>query len=188
MRFLSSNRTLCYHNFTATRFIGYLKLELKMIQSYFQKEKIGGFVAMAIGIVACAVGGAVLLKAGSPFYTGFCIPLVLIGFIQIMVGATVARRSDLQSEDLNKLLTDSPAEFRSLESPCIATVMQKFVVFKWVELAVIAVGLALVLLIKTDNFPRGLGAGLLVQGVIMLVFDFFAEKRGKEYSGFVRNQ
>lgn len=159
-----------------------------MIQSYFQAEKIGGFVAMAIGIAACAVGGAVLLKAGSPFYTGFCIPVVLIGFIQIMVGAIVARRSDLQSEDLRKLVINSPAEFRALESPRMATVMQKFVTIKWVELAVIAVGLALVLLIPIDNFPRGLGAGLLVQGVIMLVFDFFAERRGKAYAAFVKSQ
>lgn len=159
-----------------------------MIQSYFQAEKIGGFVAMAIGIAACAVGAAVLLKAGSPFYTGFCIPLTFIGFIQIMVGATVARRSDLQSEDLQKLVMISPAEFRALESPRMATVMQKLVTIKWVELAVIAVGLALVLLIPIDNFPRGLGAGLLVQGVIMLVFDFFAEKRGKSYAAFVKSQ
>jgi hypothetical protein len=33
-----------------------------------------------------------------------------------------------------------------------------------------------------------LGAGMLAQGLIMFLFDFFAEKRGKEYAAFVKNQ
>ncbi len=159
-----------------------------MIQSYFQAEKQGGFVALAIGILACSIGGGVLLKAGAPFYTGLSIPLVVIGFVQIMVGATVARRSDLQAEDLEKLLADSPAEFRKQESQRMEAVMRNFVRIKWVEAAFIVVGLAIILLNKEANFTKGLGAGLFGQGVIMLAFDFFAEKRGRAYFGFVQKQ
>jgi hypothetical protein len=159
-----------------------------MIQSYFQAEKQGGFVAMAIGIVACSVGGGVLLKAGSPFYTGLSIPMVVIGIIELMVGATVARRSDLQSDDLEKLLAESPAEFRALEDPRMTAVMRNFVRIKWLEVLLIVLGLAMILLNQELNFTKGLGAGMFAQGLIMLLFDFFAEKRGKEYAAFVKNQ
>ncbi|MFN0177125.1 MAG: hypothetical protein ACKVU0_20960 [Saprospiraceae bacterium] len=159
-----------------------------MIQSYFQAEKLGGFIAMAIGIAACAIGGGVLLSAGAPFYTGLSIPLVVIGIVQIMVGATVARRSDFQADDLEKLRADSPAEFRKLESARMEAVLRNFVRIKWLEAGFIVLGLAIILLNKEVNFTKGLGAGLLAQGSIMLLFDFFAEKRGKEYAAFVNNQ
>jgi len=159
-----------------------------MIQSYFQAEKQGGFIAMAIGITACAIGGGVLLSAGAPFYTGLSIPLVVIGIIQIMVGATVARRSDLQADDLEKLRAESPAEFRRLESARMEVVLRNFVRIKWVEVAFIVLGLAIILLNNEFNFTKGLGAGLLGQGVFMLLFDFLAEKRGRAYEEYVKNQ
>lgn len=159
-----------------------------MIQNYFGAEQRSGFVALALGILACSIGGGVLLKAGAPFYTGLSIPLVVVGFVQIMVGATVARRSDLQAEDLEKLLANAPAEFREQEAPRMATVLRNFVVYKWIEIAFILIGLVLILLNAMLNFPKGLGAGLFAQGLIMLIFDFFAEKRGKEYAAFVQQQ
>jgi hypothetical protein len=159
-----------------------------MIQSYFQAEKKGGFIAMAIGILACAVGGGVLLSAGAPFYTGISVPLVVIGFFQIVVGATVARRSDFQADDLEKLLAESPAEFQALESPRMAVVMRNFVLLKWVEVGFMALGLVLILLNQEANFPKGLGVGLLIQGFLMLLFDLSAEKRGKKYLAFVQKQ
>jgi len=167
-----------------------LKLLTKksMIQSYFQAEKKGGFLAMAIGIVACAIGGGVLLSAGPPFYTGISIPLVVIGFLEILVGAKVARRSDLQADDLEKLLAESPVEFQALESPRMAVILRNFILLKWVEIAFIAIGLVLILLNQENNFPKGLGTGLFAQGLFMLFFDLIAEKRGKKYTEFVNNQ
>ncbi|HAD12148.1 MAG TPA: hypothetical protein DCF33_06885, partial [Saprospirales bacterium] len=58
------------------------------IQSYFQAEKIGGQILASIGITACSVGGGVMLSAGAPFYTGLSVPLVVVGIVQIMTGAT----------------------------------------------------------------------------------------------------
>ncbi|MBN8680798.1 MAG: hypothetical protein J0M29_21415 [Chitinophagales bacterium] len=155
------------------------------IQRYFLAEKIGGQVAVSIGVAACSVGGGVMLSAGAPFYTGLAIPLVVVGIIQIMVGATVARRSDFQAMDLEKLLDESPAEFRSLESPRMAAVLRNFIRLKWGEVAFITVGLAVILVNDNPTFPKGLGAGLFAQGLISLVFDFFAEKRAKVYANFI---
>lgn len=159
-----------------------------MIQSYFQAERVGGFFALTIGLVASSIGGAIFLGAGAPFYTGLAIPLVLIGIVQVMVGTTVARRSDRQADDVEKLLRDSPREFREQEGTRMATVLRNFVVYKWVEITFITAGLVAILLNPETNFSKGLGAGLFAQGAIMLLFDFFAEKRAKAYAGFVQSQ
>lgn len=156
-----------------------------MIYAYFQAEKTAGQAALAIGIVAGSLGGGVLLSAGAPFYTGLAIPLVLIGMVQVMVGATLARRSDRQAEDLEKLRTDSPSEFRAAEAPRMAKVLRNFVMIKRIELALNAAGLLLILLNNDLNFSKGLGAGLFAQSAVMLVFDVLAERRGKAYAAFV---
>lgn len=155
------------------------------IRIYFQAEKIGGQLAASIGIAACSVGGGVMLSAGAPFYTGLSIPLVLIGIVQIMTGATIARRSDLQARDLEQLLEESPDEFHSQETQRMEAVMRNFLRLKWAEAAFIVVGLAIILVNDTLSFTKGLGAGLFAQGVVSLVFDFFAEKRGKTYAAVV---
>lgn len=159
-----------------------------MIQSYFQAEKRGGYVALAIGIFTCYMGGSFLLKAAAPFYIGMAIPLILIGIVQIAVGATIARRSDRQADDLEKLLAEEPAEFARQETPRMAVVMRRFVVYRWVEIGLLLAGLVLILLNRDPGFWKGMGAGLTAQSVIMLVFDFFAEKRGRAYSTFIRKQ
>lgn len=157
-----------------------------MIQSYFQAEKQGGYVALAIGIFACFLGGCFFLKAAPPFYIGLAIPLILIGIIQMAVGSVIVRRTDRQVEDLEKLLAENPAEFSRQETLRMTPVMRSFKIYRWAELAIAATGLALILLNQEVNFWKGLGAGMFAQAVIMLVFDFFAEKRGHEYSIFVQ--
>lgn len=156
-----------------------------MIQTYFQAEKQAGQTALAIGILACSVGGAILLKAGAPFYTGLALPLVLVGIAQVIVGATLTRRSEAQATDLEKLLESSPSEFQQTEQPRMEKVMRSFLIFKWAEIAGAVTGLAMILLNSELNFSKGLGAGLLAQSLILFVFDYFAEKRGRAYLEFV---
>lgn len=159
-----------------------------MIESYFAAEKRGGLMALTIGIFACTVGGGILLSAGAPFYTGLSIPLILIGFVEMMVGTTVARRSDQQTQDLEKLLAESPAEFRREEGARMEKILRSFTRFKWIETAFIVLGLAIILANEVINFTKGLGAGLFAQGVVMLIFDIFAEKRSRAYADFVGKQ
>ena len=156
-----------------------------MIQSYIRAEKQESYFFLTAGIVACTVGGWFLLSAWPPFYTGLSIPLILVGIIQVTVGATVARRSDRQAEDLEALLAEGPAEFRRQEAPRMAAVMRNFVIYRWVEIGFVVVGLVLAFLNHEMNFAKGLGWGMFGQGALMLLLDFFAEKRGRAYARFV---
>ncbi len=156
-----------------------------MIQSYFEAEKKAAFAALGIGLAACTIGSALLISAQPPFYTGLALALLAIGILETIVGTSVARRSDWQAIDLNKMLTSNPIEFVSLEAPRMEKVLRTFQRNKWGELALIMVGLALILFCKEPVFARGFGAGLFAQALIMLIFDYFAEKRGKKYNAYV---
>jgi hypothetical protein len=89
---------------------------------------------------------------------------------------------------MEELLDESAEEFRLAESKRMDAVLRNFVRLKWVEVAFIVVGLAIILVNDSLNFTKGLGAGLFAQGLVSLVFDFFAEKRGKAYAEFVNRQ
>ena len=156
-----------------------------MIERYFQAEKLAGQTALSIGIILAAIGGGMLLKAAAPFYTGLALPFLGIGMLQIMVGAALTRRSDLQALDLTQLQAESPELFRQQELSRMDKVMRNFTRIKWAEISVVIIGALAIGINQTANFPKGLGAGLLLQGVIMLIFDFFAEKRGKAYQAFI---
>lgn len=157
-----------------------------MIQSYFRAEKQGGFVALSLGIFTCFVAGCIFLAAAPPFYTGLGIPLILIGIIQMAVGSAIARRTDRQADDLEQLLADDPAGFSKEETERMAVVLRNFNTSRWIETGVASVGGILVLLNQEAGFLKGLGAGMVIQAVIMFVFDYFAEKRGLRYAEFVK--
>ena len=155
------------------------------LQTYFQAEKKESMLFAAIGILACWVGAALFLKAAAPFYIGLAVPLLLVGIIQIVVGTTVTRRTDQQLDDLERLLGEEPAQFRQAESPRMAKVMRNFVIIRWVEIAVIAIGALLFAWQRELLFAKGLGLGMFGQGIIMLIADYFAEKRGHIYRTFI---
>ena len=156
-----------------------------MIKSYFESEKKAAFIALAIGLAACSVASAIMISARPAFYMGLALALLSIGILQIIVGTTVARRSDFQALDLQKLLSDAPADFVAVELPRMEKVMRSFKWYKWVEIVLLILSLALIGLNQEAGFSKGLGIGLLIQSLIMLAFDFYAEKRGREYSSFV---
>ena len=155
------------------------------IQSYFASEKKGGYLALSIGLISCTIGFSFLLSAMPPFYVGLAIPLILFGGVELFAGATVARRRDFQAYDLQKLLGNDPEEFVSTESPRMGKVMRTFVILRWLEGVAVVIGVILILVAQDMVFTMGLGLGMLVHGAIMLVFDYFAEKRAAKYSLFV---
>ena len=99
-----------------------------------------------------------------------------------------ARRSDYLSIDLHKLHVESPAEYRKQEYARMQNVLRGLTRVKWVEAAFIVLGIAVFLFTPQAAFSKGLGGGLFIQGCVQLFFDFFADKRAKEYLKFITHQ
>ncbi|HEX8440344.1 hypothetical protein [Archangium sp.] len=146
---------------------------------YFAEEKTESWLFILVGVVA--VGASVwLLRSGSS-YRGMAYPLIAVALIQLVVGGTVAFRTDAQVAALVQQLASSPAAFQSAEVPRMEAVMRNFELYKVIEVVLLLAGVALTYAFRRKELVYGIGVGLVVQASLMLVLDLFAEKRGDAY-------
>ena len=151
---------------------------------YFSEEKAESWLFILVGVVA--LGASVwLLRTGSS-YRGMAYPLIAVGLIQIVVGGSVAFRTDAQVAALTAQLASSPSAFQLAEVPRMEVVMRNFALYKGVEIALLLVGVALTYAFRQKELVYGIGVGLVMQASLMLVLDLFAERRGDEYLSALR--
>ena len=65
-------------------------------------------------------------------------------------------------------------------------VLRNFVIYRYVEIALIILGIVLMYSSMNDTFWRGIGLGLFIQASIVLSLDFFAERRGHIYMEYLQ--
>ena len=152
---------------------------LDYLASYFHEEKQESAVFVAIGLAAIAA--AIWAWQRVPRYRAIAYPLVAIAVIQLAVGGAVFARTDAQVVALAEQRRTAPAEFRAAERARMAKVMASFQVYKAIEIAILVVGLGLLPFLRTRAALAAIGLGCLLQGGAMLVFDLFAEARGRTY-------
>lgn len=160
------------------------------IEKYFTGEKQESLLFVIIGISAIVLAVIFFFFLKTNFYKGAAIPLFLVGLIMGIVGFTVYKRSDddrirnVYAYDMN------PSQVKEKELPRMQTVMKNFVIFRWVEIFLFLVGIALYVYFIRDfnnDFWRGLGLVLAIMALIALTADYFAERRGKIYTNGIRS-
>jgi hypothetical protein len=162
--------------------------DFSFIYKYFIAEKQESLLFLIVGVVAVllAVVCWFFIKSNPSFFKGAAIPLLAIGLIQFIVGYTVYSRTDKQKADIAYNIGMEPANYvKQTELPRLKTIMRSFVIYRWVEIAFIITGLALIFVFRLNadkTFWYGFGVALVIQAVIMLGADYFAEKRGKIYT------
>jgi len=154
---------------------------MENIQTYFNAERAESLVFIAIGIIAFAAGIYFLFSFKKPFYTGIAWPLIIIAVIQIFVGGAVFIRSPKNIARVEIMFSTKHHALATEEIPRMETVMKNFAVYRWVEIALAAVGVILILTQIFGSMGKGIGTGLLIQSLLMLVADYFAMKRGQVY-------
>jgi hypothetical protein len=120
------------------------------------------------------MGGWARLKA-------MAYPLVAIAAIQLVVGGTVFFRSDAQAQTLTQQAATQPQRFAQAETARMATVMKNFVLYRYIEIALVIIGVLLVALWPRTDWIAAVGVGLALQSALMLTLDLFAEARGQTY-------
>jgi hypothetical protein len=155
------------------------------IEKYFIAEKQENLLFVFIGIagVITALVFFIFLKTG--FYKGASIPLFVIGLLLGIVGYTVYKRSDTDRKRNVYAYDMNPSELKEKEIPRMKAVMKSFVVYRYSEIFLLFTGIALYIYFIRDfkhDFWRGLGLSLAVMSLLVLIADYFAEKRGKAYN------
>ena len=110
--------------------------------------------------------------------------LFVIAIIQLSVGYTVYKRSDDDRKRNTYAYDLNPSDLKTKEIPRMEKVNQNFVLYRWIEIVFLLIGIILTFLYRSNtekSFWYGLGLGLAIQAAVMLGADYFAAARAKVY-------
>jgi MFS superfamily sulfate permease-like transporter len=151
-------------------------LDKSDIEKYFLAEKQGGMILMCWALLMVGLSVALHVYWKSDYARGMAIPIVLLACVEFAVGYTVFKRSDRQRID--------QVYAYDLEVPRMQKVVVNFRWMKWIELAVIAVGLVLFFVFRNNPAKAiwaGVGIGLGIQASFLWIFDLMASHRAEGY-------
>jgi len=158
-----------------------------MIKDYFNAEKFESIFFIAVGVIAILFALWFWFKVKESFYSGIAYPLALIAIVQIVVGVSVFLRSPKDISRVEEYFVSDKSKIAEVEIPRMNTVMKNFVIYRYLEIGLIITGLLLYFIINKNELLKGIGFGLAIQSLLMLILDFFAEKRGTEYLIYLKD-
>jgi uncharacterized protein (DUF983 family) len=151
------------------------------VVKYFNGEKAESYIFILIGVIALAMALYFIFALKSPFWKGVAIPFIIVALLEFIVGYTIVTRSQKDITRVETFIQKEQQSIKKLEIPRMEKVMSNFVIFRYAEIALIILGMALMYSSMNDTFWRGIGLGLFIQASIVLCLDFFAERRGHIY-------
>jgi len=156
------------------------------IVKYFNGEKAESYIFIIIGVVALAMALYFFVGLKTSFWKGVAIPFFIVACLEFIVGYTIVTRSPKDIQRVEHFVQAEPQLVISQEIPRMEKVMQNFVLFRYVEIIFIIIGIGLMYSSTNDTFWRGIGLGLFIQASIVLSLDFFAERRGHVYMAYLK--
>ncbi len=165
-------------------------LTKEAIEKYFLAEKAESWIFMAIGIAGIVTAIIAFFFLKTSFYKGLAIPLVLVGLLLGIVGFTVYKRSDEDRIRNVYALSMNPGALKEKELPRMEVVMKNFVFYRYVEIALALLGVALFVYFNNKEaqlFWKGFGLALAIMALLAVTADYFAEKRGNIYTNQLKD-
>ena len=138
-------------------------LTKEAIEKYFLAEKTESCVFIAIGITGMLLSVIAFFFLKTSFYKGAAIPLLLIGLLLGIIGFTVYKRSDEDRIRNVYALGMNPGELKEKELPRMEVVMKNFIVYRYVEIVLALLGIALFFYFnknEAQSFWKGVGVAL----------------------------
>ncbi|MBS1517847.1 MAG: hypothetical protein JSS91_07155 [Bacteroidetes bacterium] len=160
---------------------------MEEVLKYFNAERNESILFIAAGLISTAVSFYFLLKLKQPILNGAAYPLIGIALIQLTVGGSVFLRSPKDIVRVNEIIQTDTSKIQSEEIPRMETVMKNFILYRWIEIALILTGAFMFFYFPQNTAFKGAGLGLFIQAALMLILDFFAESRGNNYLEFLKS-
>ena len=148
---------------------------------YFNGEKGESYIFILIGVIALAMALYFFFALKTSFWKGVALPFIIVALLEFVVGYTIVTRSPKDIARVEIFIQKEPQSIKTLEIPRMEKVLNNFVMYRYVEIALIILGIILMYSSMNDTFWRGIGLGLFIQASIVLSLDFFAERRGHIY-------
>ena len=158
---------------------------METVKQYFDAEKYESILFIVVGIAAAIAAIYFFFVIKQPYYKGMAWPLLLVASIQIVVGTTVLARTQQDISRVQYQINNARNELVTQEMPRMKVVMRKFVVYRYIEIGLLLLGIVAFIWASPHMALRGVGFGLIIQASLMLLLDYFAESRGAEYLAFL---
>jgi len=159
---------------------------MNSVEKYFVGEKSESYIFILIGVIAFVMALYFFFALKTSFWKGVAIPFIIVALLEFIVGYTIVTRSSKDIIRVQSYIINEPQKIQMDEIPRMETVLRNFVIYRYVEIALIILGIVLMYSSMNDTFWRGIGLGLFIQASIVLSLDFFAERRGHIYSVYLQ--
>lgn len=159
---------------------------MNQIVKYFTGEKLESYLFLSFGILGLAISIFFLFALKSDFFKGIARPFILVSILEIIVGVTIINRSPKDIVRVEGYLTNKIELIQKTEIPRMEKVLHNFVIYRYIEITLIIIGIILMYSFKQNLLWNGIGLGLFIQSSIVLTLDYFAEWRGEIYLDYLR--
>lgn len=158
--------------------------ELTPLHTYFAGEKQGALAIGAIGLAA--LGFSYWAWSSQSVFRALVFPLGLLALVELAIAAGLYVRTGPQVATLVRGLSETRNETVAAEQVRMGAVMRSFDAIRIAEGALIAISFVLIFALGQRQRLMGIGMGLLLQASVLLVFDTFADQRGRVYIDWLK--
>lgn len=159
---------------------------MNSIEKYFNGERLQSTAGIVIAVVCIAISIYFLfLQKNLPRGVSYSFLPLSVLLLVICVGIVIRTPKDI--ERVTTFYKTEPSKLQTDELPRMQRVMRNFTVIKKVEICFFIAGLLLAAFFWKNDLVKGIALGLMIQGVILYLFDHFAEARGKVYFEFLES-
>jgi len=156
------------------------------IVRYFAGEKLQCSIGILLGLTGIVLS-VYFIYLGKPVFKGIAFAFIPLSslLLAICIGIVIRTPKDIQR--VSSYYESEPTKMLTEELPRMEKVMKTFPVIKMVEISFIIVGILLLIFFVNNGIIKGVGIGLIIQGIMLYGFDHFAQSRGKIYFEFLNS-
>lgn len=156
------------------------------IVRYFSGEKLQCSIGVLLGLLSLALS-VYFITSNDIVFKGIAFTFIPLSTLLIAICIGIVIRTPKDLKRVSTYYENEPMKLQTDELARMEKVMKTFPVIKMVETGFVIVGVILYLLLEKNNLLKGVGMGLIIQGILLYGFDHFAEARGKIYFKFLNS-
>lgn len=156
------------------------------VHDYFKAQKKDSIYFMALGFVSLALAIFFLSKANA-YFNGMAYVLLASGFVELISGMTVYARCEMDRISVSYFIQKDFELIQQREIPRMELLIKEYAIFWKAEVGCIVLGLVLWMLCGPMSLGKGIGLALIVQALVLLVFDYMSLQRGANYLNFLQS-
>lgn len=110
---------------------------------YFQGERAESFLFLVVGLAGMAISCYMIFLKAPSYWKGFAIPFILVSVLEIIVGISLIYRSPKDIIRVENYIKNEQFKIKTDEIPRMEKVMKNFVFYRYLEIALILIGIIL---------------------------------------------